>query len=72
MVHLPAAQVLQYGTQIASALLAQVVQRADVRMIQAGNNSGFVLETLPPRFMSEIGRNNLMATVRSRRESRAR
>lgn len=72
MVHLPAAQVLQYGTQIASALLAQVVQRADVRMIQAGNNSGFVLETLPLRVMSEIGRNNLMATVRSRRESRAR
>ena len=53
-------------------LLTDVVQRADVRMVQARDSSCFTFEPLLVRGVVGKLRENLDATVRSSRVSRAR
>src|SRR4029077_2282627 len=49
-----------HDNEINAILVADVVQRADVRMIQARNNFGFALEALTAcRIVSKMRRKNL-------------
>jgi len=49
-----------HDNEINAVLVADVVQRADVRMIQAGNNFGLALEALTAcRIVSKMRRKNL-------------
>jgi len=53
--------------------MADIIERANVRMIQAGDNFRFLLEALPQRRITgKMEGRILTATVRSRRVSRAR
>ena len=55
-----------------AVLLADVVERADVRMVELGDGARFALEALAElRIGREAAGRILIATVRSRRVSRA-
>ena len=59
--------------EISAVLMPDVIEGADVRMIQAGNRSSFTLEPFSQfGTISKMRGRTLMATIRSRRVSLAR
>ena len=60
-------------TMKSTPALTDVIERADVRMVQAGDGAGFPRERAHPRVIVEhaLG-TTLIATMRSSRGSRAR
>ena len=62
-----------HDEEIDAVLLPDVMERADVRVGQRGYGAGLALETLPGgRVVGQVRGRTLIATVRSRRVSRAR
>jgi hypothetical protein len=55
-----------------AVLFAHIEERADVRMLERRNRAGFILKALPAIGSANEAASSLMATMRSRRVSRAR
>src|SRR6266705_579146 len=61
-----------HGDEVLALVLADVVNRADVRVIQSRGRSGFALKTLESQRIPGIASRNFSASWRSRRVSSAR